>query len=911
MLYFFTERVMITAPINENQGVAGMRKTNLFTCNATYGKTPQGSLLHIALAMLLCLMIPMGMAAPCSPVAKPQAVVVNKDVRITILTPRVLRMEWAEDAKFEDHASLVFINRSTEVPPYQYAQKDGFLEIKTECLSLRYKINSGKFTPDNLAIDIHTGGMKTSWRFGDVDDKNLLGTTRTLDGFDGDWNIHTQHKLELEQGIISRSGWAAIDDSDSPLFDNSDWPWVMARPEGRRQDIYFLGYGYDYRAAMKDFTTVAGSIALPPRFAFGTWWSRYWNYDDRQLRDIVEQFDCYDLGLDVLVIDMDWHITSKPQWYDEQGRKKQDPAGQSYGWTGFTWNKNYFPAPEKLLRWTDDKHIKTCLNLHPASGIQPHEEKYQTMAKALNINPETNEYVPFDIVNKDFAKAYMNLLLRPMEKQGIDFWWLDWQQWSTTNIEGVNPTFYLNYVHYSDMERQGGNRPLIFHRWGGLGNHRYQIGFSGDTQITWKSLAYQPYFTATAANVGFGFWSHDIGGHYGGVLTNAELYTRWIQWGVFSPIFRIHAAASRDIEKRPWAFPMEYFKAMRDACHLRYALIPYIYTAARQAYDTGISICRPMYYDWPQQENAYGFTNEYMFGDSLLINPITEPIHEGKKYVLQKTWLPQGEWFEYNSGELFSGPAIIERPFTLGEIPIYVRAGTILPLSPGMKNTQEEPADPLVLNIFPGKGGKACVYEDEGNNRNFQKDRFAFWDVLFDRDTDKTEITIKPAAGKYDNMPKKRRYQVRLINTFAPGSVRIDGKNIPYSDDEISDNRWNYDGTEVTTVIRIGKQSVNREIKIVVEHSDADTKALAGIKGRLKRLRDFIDNAGNRPEPLYQFESIVHTAMAGARMTYNPSTATQEAAAFNENYQTSLETIKTLSDKYAYWKPYLELMQLN
>jgi alpha-glucosidase (family GH31 glycosyl hydrolase) len=130
----------------------------------------------------------------------------------------------------------------------------------------------------------------------------------------------------------------------------------------------------------------------------------------------------------------------------------------------------------------------------------------------MGVDTMGHPTIPFDITNKKFAQNYFDVLLHPYEKEGVDFWWLDWQQWGGTNIKGVNPTFYLNYVHFSDMQRQG-KRPLIFHRWGGLGNHRYEIGFSGDYFINWKSLKYQPEFTATAANVGFGYWSHDIGGH--------------------------------------------------------------------------------------------------------------------------------------------------------------------------------------------------------------------------------------------------------------------------------------------------------------------------------------------------------------------------------------------------------------
>ena len=830
-----------------------------------------------------------------NPAANGKAVVAAGDVRITVLTPGLLRLEWAENGVFEDRASLTFVNRETPVPDYTVSRKDGTLEIKTDRLLLKYKIGSGRFTKENLSIDLDVGGMRTSWRFGDVDSGNLLGTTRTLDKCNGSWHATHKENIKLGQGIVSRSGWCLVDDSKKPLFDQSDWPWVVARPEGERQDLYFFGYGHDYKTALADFVAVAGKIALPPRFVFGNWWSKYWNYNDEQFRDIVRQFGRYDLGLDVLVVDMDWHITSMPEWFSKDGKRRKDPAGQRAGWTGFTWNRNYFPDPAKFLKWTNENGIKTCLNLHPASGIQPHEEQYADFAKAMGVDPATKKYVPFDITDKRFAKAYMDILLHPMERMGVDFWWLDWQQWGGTKIEGVNPTFYLNYVHFSDMEREGGKRPLIFHRWGGLGNHRYQIGFSGDTLITWKSLAYQPWFTATAANVGFGFWSHDIGGHYFrygfGDPGNAELYTRWIQWGVLSPVFRTHATASFEIERRPWAYPMEYFQAMRKAYDLRSSLIPYIYTSAREAYDTGISLCRPLYYDWPELEEAYSSSNQYMFGDSLLVNPVVAPMADGQKVAMQETWLPPGEWIEYETGTLLSGPARIERPFALDQIPLYVRAGAIVPTGPRMKRVGEKPVDPLILNIYPGSEGKVSVYEDAGNDQKFKGGEFAFTDVEFSRGDGKTVVAVHPVRGSYAGMPASRGYELRLVNTFPPDSVAINGQEVPYSDEPVS-NSWNYDGNELTTVIHISSRAVDKGIEIVVVDNSADTAPLSGMKGKIRQLRNLVDHAKRPKEPRYKFEPAASAALTGRKMTYHPEQAVELASRFEADYRKALQILQ-------------------
>jgi len=439
------------------------------------------------------------------PVADPRAVVTLGQARFTVLTPQMIRMEWAADGKFENHASFVFLNRHMPVPKFEKTLADDGkqLTLKTSALTLTYTPSAdGRFTPQDLQIQLAVEGKPVTWHPGMDDPENLQGTTRTLDGALGG---KTQEPMG--QGLVSRSGWVLLDDSTRPLFDSSDfsfkegekspWPWVIERPAGERQDWYFFGYGHDYRQALGDYVRVAGRIPLPPRFAFGAWWSRYWAYSDQEIEEIIRGFHENDVPLDVFVIDMDWHLSEGQL----AARGEKDQSGEGLGWSGYTWNKTLFPDPDQFLAKLHADGLKTSLNLHPASGVQPWEAAYPAMAKAMGIDPATKKYVPFDITNKAYAINYMNLLHHPLEKQGIDFWWLDYQQEQHTKMPGVMPTWWLNYVHFTDQQREG-KRPLLFHRWGGMGNHRYQIGFSGDTVSVWDSLAFQPWFTATAANVG-------------------------------------------------------------------------------------------------------------------------------------------------------------------------------------------------------------------------------------------------------------------------------------------------------------------------------------------------------------------------------------------------------------------------
>ena len=844
------------------------------------------------------------------PIANRGAMVVLKHARFTVLTPRVIRMEWSPTGQFEDHATLVFVNRNLPVPEFQKSTKRGWLKLQTSQLTLFYRLNSGKFTKKNLRIEFQMDKQKKTWQPGMKNTGNLKGTARTLDGYDGDTYIRTGKKIDLGQGLISKDGWALIDDSNRPIFDRSDWPWVQPHPKSDKQDFYFFGYGYDYKSALQDFVRIAGRIPIPPRFAFGTWWSRYWEYTDKGLRELVNEFQTHQVPLDVLVVDIDWHLRFLPEWF-KNGKLMRDQAGQSAGWTGFTWDKNYFPDPRDFLDWTEKEKLKVCLNLHPAAGIQPHEAAYPKMARAMGIDPKTKKYIPFDIVNKKFAENFMNLVLHPLEKEGVDFWWLDWQQWSTTKIPGVNPTFYLNYVFFSDMARQSKKRPLIFHRYGGLGNHRYQIGFSGDTKISWKSLDFQPYFTATAANVGFGYWSHDIGGHMRG-QSPPELYTRWIQWGAFSPIFRTHCTKSAKIERRIWAYPLKYYTPMRNAELLRHSLIPYIYSYARKTYESGVSLCHPIYYEFPKRKEAYQFKDEYYFGDDLIVAPVTHPIGKDSLFTWQSLWLPPGKWIEWFTGSTLTGNQIIKRAFTLNEIPIYVRAGAILPQEPPLQPAQRTIVNPLTLTIFPADSGRTIYYEDEGNTNNYRKGVFAKTAIHFtSTSAQMLKLIVEPVKGSFPGMASKRAYVFRFPNTLPPKKVRVNGQAFTHSRyDRV--NHWTYSDRVFGVQIHTKEFPLNQRVIVEIRFPKNGTELLSGVKGkvnRLMKLTRFIAKPGNWNRSKYPKTIVVRPAQLGLILAQNPSNAETEAENFPQTFKKIKVIVKELSQEKPQLKPYLELLQ--
>ncbi|MGO9324601.1 MAG: TIM-barrel domain-containing protein [Terracidiphilus sp.] len=846
-----------------------------------------------------------------NPVADPKAVVTFGHARFTVLTPQLIRMEWSATGEFEDHASFVFINRRLPVPKFVAGTvSEGsaqFRTIKTDALMLTYDpAGDGHFTPQNLSIEFSVDAKKVVWHPGDADTGNLEGTTRTLDTARG-----SKTEEPIGEGLVSRAGWVMVDDSTRPLFDSADfrflngekseWPWVMERPAneklGSYSDWYFFGYGHDYKQALGDFVRVAGRIPLPPRFAFGVWWSRYWAYSDEQFDELVRDFRQNDTPLDVMVIDMDWHMS------DEQLRAMGavDQSGQMLGWTGYTWNKVLFPDPDAFLKSLHEDGLKTTMNLHPASGIQPWEQAYPAMARAMGIDPATKKYIPFDPTDKKWATNYLNLVMHPLEKQGVDFWWLDWQQQSTTDLPGVNPTWWLNYVHFTDQQREG-KRPLLFHRWGGLGNHRYQIGFSGDTISVWDSLAFQPWFTATAANVGYAFWSHDIGGHMPGAV-DPELYTRWVQFGIFSPILRTHTTKNPDSERRIWAYPEPYSEVMRNAYQMREAMQPYLYTEARRTYDTGVAFFRPLYYDWPEEDAAYTSKNGYLFGDQMIASPVTAPADKITGLTTEQVWLPKGDWIERPTGKHFAGPTTVERSFTIDQIPVYVRAGAIVPMQPAMLHTGEKPVDPLIVNVWPlgpGTSSSYSVYEDSGVSVEYQKGVFARTPIKATENGDSLRVEIGPVEGSYPGMLKTRGYEVRLPADWPPNAVTVNGKTVSFVEPG-EPGGWTFEGNTLTTVIPVPSGSVNAKVVVVVARANgrvAQRGELDGFAGAMTRLRgveDALQQTGPVAGPSIALRDALQT---GDLISYYPERIDGALKHFHEQVEKANADVAQLDKEF-------------
>ena len=722
------------------------------------------------------------------PIANPEAVVRLGPVRFTVLTSRLIRMEYDPDQKFEDRPSQVFWVRQQPVPKYSKTIDQSQISIETQHLRLSYEIQDFGFYHRFLQITLKENDY--TWKYGQENHTNLHGTIRTLDRLDS--------PAPLDPGLISRTGWSLVDDSASLVFTEEGWLETRnANPEAK--DLYFFGYGKDFTQCVLDFQSLSGKVPILPRFALGNWWSRYWEYHQDDLIELMQDFKVRRIPLSVCIVDMDWHIV--------------DTGNESSGWTGYSWNPDLFPHPQEFFDKINDLGLRTSLNLHPALGVYPHESQYAAMAKQMGVNPDTKQPIPFDIADQKFTQAYFELLHHPLEQMGVDFWWIDWQQGKKSKIEGLDPLFWLNHLHFYDRSREGKKRPFIFSRWGGLGSHRYPIGFSGDSFSTWEMLQFQPYFTATAANVAYGWWSHDIGGHMGG-CDDPELYLRWVQFGVFSPILRLHSTKNPYLERRPWGFDAETEKHASKALRLRHALIPYLYTASWKNYNEGTLLIRPMYHLFPDEDDAYICPAEYSFGSELFAAPFTTPLDVHTRLSRQVVWFPEGDWYDFFTGEAYSGAGWQTVYGGLDKIPVFAKAGAIVPLAAETDWGGVDNPDILIIHIFPGKNNSYQLYEDDGETLAYENGDYALTTYTLIWQDKLLDFEIHPTQGNTQLLSENRIHKLIFHALSCPEkvSVSMDGKDSPLE--------WIYDDIKHQLLIKDLIVPINSKLSVKVQGSD-------------------------------------------------------------------------------------------
>lgn len=693
--------------------------------------------------------------------------------------------------------------------------------LATSALRLAYNRSAGAGgnfdAPGALTVELLAAPYST-WSPGSSDEANLRGTRQDLGCYD---SFASCYSNGLGWSPLSRAGWAVWDDLSSLRLGEAGW-W--AGPTTLLRDLYMFAHGLDFAAALRDFAAVSGGAPLPPAAAFGVWWSTWYDFSEAEFEaTVLDEYAERGLPLSVAVFDMGWHKTANND-------------ARCPDWGGFSWNTSLFPretpaaSPSFVQFLQSDANplghgLAVLLNGHPDTGISPCEDNYTAFCGIVGADPAKRELLACNMSDATWAGALQQTMLAP---KLIDFWWTDYggcagpswpSSWPLTSSAGCKHAVQRNASDqgllwsnavYAGFLQARGRRPLTLSRYGGIGNQRFGIGFSGDTQSTWETLKLQVAMTPTAANVLFGYWSHDLGGYNiycpasngsnapcecGEVVqpcnlttgecgrSGAELYTRWLQFGALSPIFRPHCS---HCDKRIWSYALGDYSRMRAALLLRQALRPYLYTAARAAVDSAVMALRALYIDWPLLDASYLYADtEYLLGPALLAAPVTAAALDGGG-ANATVWLPPGTWSHLNGSASFVGPQTLTGlSFGLGEYPVFVRGGAVLPLRPP---SEPEASVSILWAVFADEAGAGELYEDDGDSLAFASNASATTRLAHSVSAGEASIcvTIAPRQGMYAGAPDARRHIVQLRRAAPPprgandAAVTVNGAALPW-----------------------------------------------------------------------------------------------------------------------------------
>ena len=631
----------------------------------------------------------------------------------------------------------------------------------------------------------------------------LGGYRRGLDGVNG--------SAVTTPGLLYEDGWTVLDDTTSAIFDNAT-KTVTPRPEHNGapyQDGYVFGYGHDYPQGLSDLATLTGPSELLPRWAYGVWYSEYYDRTAADYEDtIVPKFRADGVPLDVLVTDTDFKSPST--------------------WDGWEMDAGKFPDPKAFFDWSASQGLHNTLNIH--SSIVPSDPQFpQAQATAKGGLTQNGDNYVFDWGNPDQLKAYF-VLHQTMEQQGADFWWLDWCcDGSYSSLPGVTPDAWINQQYATDTNKTVGRGFAFSRAYGSLqaggysgqqglptgpwADKRTTVHFTGDTTSNWSTLKFEVGYTpGESSSTGLSAVSHDIGGfnNDGTQSTGAEpgstkeaddLYARWVQFGTFQPIDRLHGNHS---DRLPWQYGSAAKASAEEFLNLRENLVPYTYTLADQANRTGIPVVRPLYLQYPESQDAYAQDGaEYLYGPDVLVAPVTTPGTTATTSV----WFPPGSsWTDYFSGKTYAGGTTQNVTTDLNSMPVFVRSGAIITTrTADVANDIQNPLTKLTVTAAGGAPSSSSLYEDNGTTTDTGQSattRIRYTETGPDR-----TIEIDPAAGSFAGQVSQRQWTVAFTNATAPAVVTINGRRV-------SAGSWSWDAATRTLTVAAPSQSVHSKLVI-------------------------------------------------------------------------------------------------
>ena len=616
------------------------------------------------------------------------------------------------------------------------------------------------------------------------------GPANTLGGWVRSLDNLPPSSVQEHPGILDRDGWYLLDDSRTALLNSNgtvtDRPAHGGQPY---QDGYFFGYGTNYKQGLSDLSALTGPASLLPQSAYGVWYSRYYPYTTSDYEKLLSTFRSTFTPIDWLVIDTDWKSPSQ--------------------WNGWNWNQALFPDPVSFMGWTKQQGLQVAMNIHVTiSSTDPQFAATTATAGGLtrdtvNVQFGSDNY-EFDWSNPAQLQAYFNLH-QPFEQLGVRQWWLDYCincGNSTASNTHVAPDNFINQAYAREAATRG-LRGFSFSRIGSsaqagdtgsyaLGpwsERRNTLQFTGDTEASWDMMSLEAQFAGDEAAAGISNISHDIGSFHGDHLAD-DMYARWVQLGTFQPVFRLHSDHG---DRLPWNYGAAAGASAERFLRLREALVPYTYTLAQQTNATGVPIIRPLYLNYPDNSEAYTNSREYLYGDNVLVAPITSP-NDASGNGSVSAWIPPGTWTDYFTGTTYTGPSTATITDSLAQMPVLIKSGGIMPARTDyVDNAAQTPLTQLTVNVAAGANGSFSLYQDAGEGTGYQSGQSTSTPISWN-DATRT-LTVGATTGSYLGAPAQRSYMLRLSNAVAPTAVDVDGAQVP-------ETAWAYNpNRRVVTVV--------------------------------------------------------------------------------------------------------------
>jgi alpha-glucosidase (family GH31 glycosyl hydrolase) len=445
--------------------------------------------------------------------------------------------------------------------------------------------------------------------------------------------------------------------------------------------------------------------------------------------------------------------------------------------------------------------------VHPGANdivlrVEPGEERGGLVRTPVAIRDVAlPERIYFDLSDQHQAQVSMHELHAPLMRQGVDQWWVDGGS-GAVDMPGLNPQLWTNKVFYDFSAAHSGRRAFILGRYGDWGSERYPGYFTGDTYSEWPVLAYEVAYTARGGNVLIPYMSHDIGGFHGAKI-DFDLYARWIEFGTFSPLLRMHSAHANPREgntRMPWQYGAQGLELMRKYFTLRTQLIPYLYTYSRIAHTDSLPLSRPLYLEYPQLEEAYRHPHEYLFGAEMLVAPVLDPSGEVSVY------LPPGQWLDFFTGKTYEGGTTFSGHYAVDATPVLVKAGAIIPEQPPSEYSDANPLDTLVLQVYGAGAGQFNLYEDDGSSFDYSNGASAETSLTHTTGSDGVQrLLIEPTRGTYRGQPQRRGYQLRLHLTDQPAFVSVNGQQT---------SGWSWDAQQSTLRLDLPPRPIRERIEV-------------------------------------------------------------------------------------------------